>query len=114
MLVPVGGNFVERGRHLPQAPHSSETQGGRPRVHKRVRSSDRLSRTSVPLCKRPRMARSRQATVESYSGASVFTTETRMPAVCSRKRPVMTPSGRTKKLGQQLSQAEELGQLIHM
>jgi len=32
--------------------------------------------------------------------------------VFRRKRPVMTPSGRTKKLGQQLSRADVLLQLI--
>ncbi len=35
------------------------------RRHNRVRSSDRPSRTSVPLCKTPSIARSRQSTVES-------------------------------------------------
>jgi hypothetical protein len=58
------------------------------------------------------IARSRQATVESYTGSSVSTSETSTPAVLRRKRPVMTPSGRTKKLAQQDSRAEELGQPI--
>jgi hypothetical protein len=33
--------------------------------HNRVRSSDRPSRTSLPLCKTPSIARSRQSIVES-------------------------------------------------
>ena len=67
----------------------------------RRRSGTRQSRAA------PRLAPGR-------SGRAAALSETRRPAVCSRKRLVMTLSGRTKKLGQQLSRAEELGQLIHM
>jgi hypothetical protein len=43
----------------------------------------------------------------------VSTVDTSTPEVFRRSRPVTTPSGRTKKLGQQLSRAQELLQLIH-
>jgi hypothetical protein len=43
--------------------------------------------------------------------SSAFTYEIRVPVV-RRKRPVTTPFGHTKKLGQQDSRAEEVGQLI--
>ncbi len=39
--------------------------------------------------------------------------EIRIPAVFNRRRPVITPSGRTKKLDQQLCLAEVLLELIH-
>jgi hypothetical protein len=50
---------------LPPTLPSSGTPWSRHCLHSCVRSSERLSRTSVPLCKRPRIARPRQATAES-------------------------------------------------
>ena len=50
---------------LPPPLPSSGTPWSRHCLHSCVRSSERLSRTSVPLCKRPRIARPRQATAES-------------------------------------------------
>jgi hypothetical protein len=44
----------------------------------------------------------------------VSATEIRTPGVLRRGRPVVMPSARTKKAGQQLSRADEFGQLIHM
>jgi hypothetical protein len=60
------------------------------------------------------MALSRQHLVESYSSWSVSTVEMSTPATFRLSLPVVTPSARTKKAGQQLWRAEELGQLNHM
>jgi hypothetical protein len=54
------------------------------------------------------MALSRQHLVESYSSWSVSTVEMSTPATFRLSLPVVTPSARTKKAGQQLWRAEEL------
>ena len=69
---------------------------------------------SVPLWSVPAIARSRQTAVESYRSASVSTAETSTPATLRRRRPVVTPSARTKNAGQQLCGAEVFGQLTQM
>ena len=57
--------------------------------------------------------RPRHATVLSYNSWLVSTVEISTPAVLRRSFPVITPSGRTTKAGQQLVRADVLLQLIH-
>jgi hypothetical protein len=60
------------------------------------------------------MAPPRQGLVESYRSWSVSAVETSTPATLRRSLPVVMPSARTKKAGQQLCLAEELGQLSRL